>query len=200
MLATVVAGHHFCFTEPFDVGEGDKCESSPVLPSSLGRRCHHPVLLRQEWGMYQAPKKAFLFLVLDGRQPGQAAQQTPAPSDAHSSVAQLPPCQSVCRQRLPGTWHCHQNDPQGCLGSCHLPATQLLPATADPHSRGSSLPSEPVLVPPSEPWLMSAGAQPAQGMPDRCAHWGCSLCHHAEGAGVTSGAAAPHSGPACSTV
>lgn len=36
-----------------------KYESSPVLPSSLGRRCHHPVLLCQEWGMYEAPKKLF---------------------------------------------------------------------------------------------------------------------------------------------
>lgn len=54
------SGHHFCFTEPF-VGEGDKCESFPVLPSSPGRRCPHPALLHQEWGMCQAPKKLFFF-------------------------------------------------------------------------------------------------------------------------------------------
>lgn len=59
MLAVVVAGHHFCFTEPFDVDEENMCESSAVLPSSLGRRCHHPVLLHQEQGMCRAPKNLF---------------------------------------------------------------------------------------------------------------------------------------------
>lgn len=107
---------------------GKKCESSPVLPSSPGRRCPHPALLLQEQGRVPRSKKAFFLLAQDGRQPGQAAQLLLAPSDTHSSVARLSLCWSVGR-------HCHQNILQGCLGSCHLPVA------ANPHPRGSSLPS-----------------------------------------------------------
>lgn len=157
------AQHRFCFTEPFDVGEGDKCESSPVLPSSLGRRCHHLALLHQDRDMCWAPKTLFILLALRGSQPAQAARLTLTPSDAHSSVARPPLRRSTCRQRFLGSWPCHQNVPQGCPVSCHLPATRLLPAAAGPHPRGSFHPSELVLVSLSKPWLVSAGAQPAQG-------------------------------------
>lgn len=182
-----MAGHRFCFTEPFAVNEENMCESSAVLPSSLGRRCHHSVLLHQEQGMCQAPKNIF-------PGPDWLPVRTACSADA-SALSRTELCGRTtsvpeCLQTV-AHLHCHQNISQHYLGSCHLPSQSLSYSLQDPHPRGSSL---PVLVSLSKPWLRSAGAQPALGVPGTCALWGCSLPHHTKGASVTSGAAVHCSG------
>lgn len=115
--------HSLFSTKPLMLGKERSVRAALCSPPLPTQRCSV-----RSGGVCHTPKKAFFLLARDGRQPGQAAQLVLAPSDTHSSVARLSLCWSMCR-------HCHQNTLQGCPGSCHLPVP------ANPHPRGSSLPS-----------------------------------------------------------
>lgn len=146
----------------FDVGKGEKCESSPVLPSSPGRRCPCPALLCQQRGRVPHSKKTFFLLARDGWQPGQAAQLVLAPSDTHSSVAQLSVLENV--QALP---------PEHPAG---MPRVLPSPWGCKPPSKGFISLIQLVPVPPSKTWLASGTWSSActKGARHRCS-LGCSL-------------------------
>lgn len=145
----------FVLHRVFDVGEGAKCESFRVLPSSPGRRSPHPALLCQQRGRVPHSKKHIFLLARDGRQPGQVAQLT---AELHGTT--------VCAGECAGTAsRTSCRDAQGAATSLGLQT----------HLQGIHL-SHPTGA--SASWLASAGAQPAQVVPGTGAHWGAASLPH----------------------
>lgn len=133
-------------------------------------------------GVCHAPKKLFCSW------PGMAASQDRRLSWCwhHETLTALWHAWRMCR-------HCLQNILQGCPGSCHLPGA------ANPPPRGSSVSSN---------WCQCLQARAGWHLLELSPHKGCQArvltgvqppCH-TDAPGVTSGAAAHPSGPACSAV
>lgn len=166
--------HHLCFTESLMLGK--KCESSSVLPFSPGRRCPHP-------GMCHTPKKLF----------------SSWPRMATSQVRQLSRC--LHHQTHTALWYsCF------CTGVCAGTATRTScrgargPAISlglQTHIQGVHL-SHPTGCRQDLADICWSSAC-ARGARHRCSV-GCSLPATLMCAGVTSGAAGHHPGPACSAV
>lgn len=169
--------HHLCFTESLMLGK--KCESSSVLPFSPGRRCPHP-------GMCYTPKKLF------SSWPRMATSQVRQLSrclhhQTHTALWYSCFCAGVCAGTATRTSCRGARGPAISLGlQTHIQGVHLS------HPTGASAPRQDLA---DICWSSAC----ARGARHRCSV-GCSLPATLMCAGVTSGAAGHHPGPACSAV
>lgn len=153
----------FVLHRAFDVGEGEKCESSPVLLS--GKEMPPPSAALSAAGACATLQKSFLTLGpgwLPARTGGSAGAGTTRPSQLCGTTVSV----LECVQALP---------PEHPAG---MPWVLPSPWGCKPTSKGFISLIQLVPVPPSKTWLTSAGAQPAQGVPGTGAHWSAAPLPH----------------------